>query len=126
MLVPWDKILHSVLERIWIKCSYVSQWLPQGERGPSKESKSRWIKILHGGSRFTLWFLKIKIFRITPKLFFALQYIKNWTKVVPWNFFFVPEKKLLVQKKLWNFFLLLGPTVEDFNSSWFWLLRGPL
>ena len=29
---------HSVLERIWIKGSYLSQWLPQGERGPPKES----------------------------------------------------------------------------------------
>ena len=32
------KLLHSVLERIWIKGSYLSQWLPQGERGPPKES----------------------------------------------------------------------------------------
>ena len=31
--------LHSVLERIWVKGSYLSQWLPQGERGPPKESK---------------------------------------------------------------------------------------
>ena len=37
--------LHSVQERIWIK------WLPQGERRPPKDSKSRWIKILHGGSQ---------------------------------------------------------------------------
>ena len=44
---------HSVLERIWIKGSYLSQWLPQGERGPPKESKSRWIEIFHGGSQFT-------------------------------------------------------------------------
>ena len=36
-------INHSVLERIWIKGSYLSQWLPQ-------ESKSWWIEILHGGS----------------------------------------------------------------------------
>ena len=42
---------HSVLERIWIKGSYPSQWLPQGERGPPKESKSRWIEIPHGGSQ---------------------------------------------------------------------------
>ena len=41
---------HSVPERIWIKGSYPSQWLPQGERGTPKESKSRWIEILHGGS----------------------------------------------------------------------------
>ena len=46
-------MLHSVLEPISIKGSYLSQWLPQGERGPSKESKSRWIEILHGGSQFT-------------------------------------------------------------------------
>ena len=41
---------HSVLERIWVKGSYLSQWLPQGERGPPKESKSRCIEILHVGS----------------------------------------------------------------------------
>ena len=41
---------HSVLERIWVKGSYLSQWLPQGERGPPKESKSQWIEILHIGS----------------------------------------------------------------------------
>ena len=39
-----------------------------------------------------------KNFRITPKFFFALQYIKN-RKVVPWNFFFVPEKKIVSLKK---------------------------
>ena len=43
-------VCHSVPEWIWIKGSYLSQWLPQGERGPPKESKSRWIEILHGGS----------------------------------------------------------------------------
>ena len=41
---------HSVLERIWIKGSYLSQWIPQGERWPPKESKSWCIEILHGGS----------------------------------------------------------------------------
>ena len=41
---------HSVLERIWVQGSYPSQWLPQGERGPPKESKSPWIEIFHGGS----------------------------------------------------------------------------
>ena len=45
--------IHSVLKWIWIKGSYLSQWLPQGERGPPKKSKSRWIEILHGGSQFT-------------------------------------------------------------------------
>ena len=45
-----DKLHHSVLEWIWVKGSYLSKWLPQGERGPPKESKSRWIEILHIGS----------------------------------------------------------------------------
>ena len=49
-----------------------------------------------------LWskFSKIKNFkkfRIAPKFLFALQYIKNWTKVVPWtNFFCSWKNKLLV------------------------------
>ena len=43
--------IHSVLEQIWIKGSYLSQWLPQGDGGPPKESKSQWIEILHGGSQ---------------------------------------------------------------------------
>ena len=44
-------IWHIVLERIWVKGSYLSQWLPQGERWPPKESKStnwkppRWVPI---------------------------------------------------------------------------------
>ena len=88
--------VHSVLEWIWVKGSYLSKWLPQGERGPPKESKSWWIEILHGGSQFTLWFLKIKNFQKFSdhsEIFFALQYIKNWTKVVPWKFFFCSWKK---------------------------------
>ena len=46
------KVPHSVLERIWIKGSYLSQWLPQGERWPPKESKSWCIEILHGQEQF--------------------------------------------------------------------------
>ena len=48
--VPDVEADHSVLERIWVKGSYLRKWLPQGERGPPKESKSRWIEILHVGS----------------------------------------------------------------------------
>ena len=48
-LQMWQ-LKNSVLERIWVKGSYLSKWLPQGERGPPKESKSRWIEILHVGS----------------------------------------------------------------------------
>ena len=47
---PVQLLCHSVLERICVKGSYLSQWLPQGERGPPKESKSPWIEIFHGGS----------------------------------------------------------------------------
>ena len=50
-----------------------------------------------------------KNFRITPKFFFALQYIKNWTKVVPWNFFLFLKKKLLVWKKLLKRFCWWDP-----------------
>ena len=32
------KEIHSVLEQIWIKGSHLCRWLPQGERGPPKES----------------------------------------------------------------------------------------
>ena len=116
-------IYHSVLERIWVEGSYLSQWLPQGERWPPKEPKSRWIEILHFGSHFTLWFLKIKKFQTfsdhSEIFFFALQYIKIYKK-----FFCSWKKKILVWKKLWKKKLLVGPTVEDFNASWFWLLRG--
>ena len=56
--------------------------------------------------------------------FFALQYIKNLTKVVPWKNSFCSWKKIVALKKTLKFFLLVGPTVKDFNSSWFWLLRG--
>ena len=51
-----------------------------------------------------LWskFSKMKIFkkfRIAPKFFFALQYIKNWTKVVHWTTFFCSWKKIVSLKK---------------------------
>ena len=120
--------LHSVPERIWIKGSYPSQWLPQGERWPPKESKSRWIEILHGGSQFTLWFLKIENFQKFSdhsKIFFCFTIHKKLNKScsLKKNFLFL-KKKFLVWKKLWKKNLLVGPTVEDFNASWFWLLRG--
>ena len=34
-----NQVSHSALQQIWIKGSYLSQWLPQGESGPPKESK---------------------------------------------------------------------------------------
>ena len=132
---------HSVPEWIWIKGSYLSQWLPQGERGdPLRSQNLNELKSSTVGPNLLNDFWRSKIFKkfwsqnhdelksstVGPnllndfwksKFFFASQYIKNWTKVVPWKFFFVPEKKF--KKKL-----LVGPTVEDFNSSWFWLLRG--
>ena len=48
-----------------------------------------------------------KNFRIAPIFFFALQYIKNWIKVVPWKKFFVPEKKVVGLKKT-SFEILLS------------------
>ena len=87
---------HSVLERIWIKGSYLSQWLPKGERGPPKESKSQWIEILHGGSQFTLWFLKIKIFQKISddsKIYFCFTIHKKLNKSCSL------KKKILFLKK---------------------------
>ena len=88
--------VHSVLERIWIKGSYLSQWLPQGERGHPKESKSRWIEILHGGSQFTLWFLKIKNFQKFSnhsEILFCFTILKKLNKSCSL------EKKFLFLKK---------------------------
>ena len=98
-------IAHSVLERIWIKGSYLSQWLPQGERGPPKESKSRWIEILHGGSQFTLWFLKIKIFQKISdhsEIFFCFTIHKKLNKscFLKKNFLFLKKKILSLKKTL--------------------------
>ena len=44
-----------------------------------------------------------------PKFSFALQYIKNRTEIVP-------EKNIVSLKKTLKSFLIVGPTVEDFNS----------
>ena len=93
-------MLHSVLERIWIKGSYLSQWLPQGERGPLRSQNHDELKSSTVGPNLPYDFWKSKIFknfRITPKFFFALQYIKNWTKVVPWKKFFCSWKKSCYQ-----------------------------
>ena len=61
-----------------------------------------------------LWskFSKINFFnnfRIAPKIFFALQYIKNWTKVVPWKIFFLFLKKIVSLKKTLKRNLLVVP-----------------
>ena len=94
---------HSVLELIWIKGSYLSQWLPQGERGPPKESKSQWIEILHGGSRFTLWFLKIKKFqKISERseFFFCFTIHKKLNKSCSlYKLFLFLKKKIVSLKK---------------------------
>ena len=88
-------MLHSVLERIWIKGSYLSQWLPQGERGPLRSQNHDELKSSTVGPNLLNDFWKsknFKKFRITLKFFFALQYIKNWIKVVPWKIFFCSWK----------------------------------
>ena len=64
---------YSVLERIWIKGSYLSQGLPQGERRPPKESKSQWIEIFHGGSHEK----KIKFFQTDDFFFRKFSFSKE-------------------------------------------------
>ena len=102
--IRFQLVWHSVPERIWIKGSYLSQWLPQGERGHPKESKSRWIEILHGGSQFTLWFLKIKIFlnfSDHSEIFFCFTIHKKLNKTCSLdNFFLFLKKKVVSQKKI--------------------------
>jgi hypothetical protein len=67
------------------------------------------------------------------EIFFALQYIKNWTKVVPWKFFFLFLKKKFVSLKentfeiLWSevwkvgfqFMLILGLLAHWSIQLWF-------
>ena len=77
---------HSVLERIWIKGCYLSQWLPQGERWPPKESKSWWIEILHIGPTNKFFFqsffrLRIFFFR-NKKNFFKQQLLFSFLCIV--------------------------------------------
>ena len=42
---------HSVLERIWIKGSYPSQWLPQGEGDPLRSQNHDELKSSMVGPR---------------------------------------------------------------------------
>ena len=93
---------HSVPEWIWIKGSYLSQWQPQGERGPPKGSKSQWIEILHGGSQFTLWFLKIEKFQKfsdRSKNFFCCTIHKKLNKSCSLENFFLFLKKIFFSLK---------------------------
>ena len=104
--------LHIVLERIWVKGSYLSQWLPQGEKGPPKESQSLWIEILHIGSQFTLWFLKIKNFQKFSdhsEFFFCPTIHKKLNKSC------FLEKNFLFLKK--NFFSLKKNLKKNFVSG---------
>ena len=111
---------HSVLEWIWVEGSYLSQWLPHSERGPPKESKSLWIEILHIGSQFTLWFLKIKNFQKISdhsEIFFCLTIHKKLNKSCSLeNFFLFLKKNFFSLKKALKKKLLVEPNVEDFNS----------
>ena len=85
-----------------------------------------------------LWckFPKIKIFknfRITPNFFFALKYIKSWTKVVPWNFFFRSRKIFCYSRvrnkhtgtliNFWGFFLGLRPYSRGY-VYWFLIFKN--
>ena len=95
--------IHSVPERIWIKGSYPSHRV-KGD--PLRTQNHDELKSSTVGPNLPYKFWKSKIFknfRITLKFFFALQYIKNWTKVVSWKKIFYSWKKIfLVWKKLWK------------------------
>ena len=85
-----------LVTQIWIKVSGWWQIPPQHQSTYLGGPESASIEI--PPFRHFLWskFSKIKIFkkfRIAPNFFFASQYIKNWTKVVPWTNFFCSWKK---------------------------------
>ena len=111
---------HSVPEQIWIKGSYSTKWLLQGERGPPKDSKSRWIEILHGGSQFTLWFLKIKIFQNFSdhsEIFFCFTIHKKLNKSCSLkNFFLFLKKKIIRLKKTLKKNFVSGTQLGGFQS----------
>ena len=108
---------HSVLERFWMKGSYLSQWLPQSERRPPKESKSRW--------NLPRW-VPITIFFQTNNFFSATK--KNCNTFCSVSYVLQRKKKYRVIRKGLIFFFQksfskLGPTAVDFNSMWFLLLH---
>jgi hypothetical protein len=115
---------YTVLERIWIKGSYLRQWLPQGERKPN------WVKITMNWN-LSWWVPLTKRFFQTNNCFFQEQ--KKFSKEQLLFSLFMyckAKKKFGVIRKCLKFFDFqkslgkLGPIMEDFNSSWFWLLRG--
>ena len=125
VIAPWDvlNIQEHLVTQIWIKVKTWWQILPQHQStylgGP--ESASIEIPPFRPFLPYVFWKkIKIKIFRIAPKFFFALQYIKNWTKVVTGTNFFVPEKKIVsLKKNLLNFYEVRSER-GDFNWCWFW------
>ena len=85
---------------IWKKVRTWWQIPPQHQSTYLGGPESASIEIPPFGPFLWCKFPKIKIFknfRIAPNFFFALQYIKNWTEVVPWTIFILfLKKKLLV------------------------------
>ena len=71
----------------------------------------RWVLI------YLIIFENQKISKISDhsEFFFALQYIKNWTKVVSWKKNFIPEKKNCQSEKNFNFFFVSGTQRERFQ-----------
>ena len=95
----FSKCLTVRPEPIWIKVSGLWQIPPQHQSTYLGGPESASIEI--PPFRPFLWckFSKREIFKkfwIAPKFFFALQYIKNWTKVVSWKKHFSSWKKNLV------------------------------
>ena len=66
---------HSVLERIWIRGSYLSQWLPQDERDPLRSQNHDELKSSMVGPNNKNFF---KVFFRLKKFFFRNK--KNFSK----------------------------------------------
>ena len=89
-------------------------------RHVTKSMNSTWILSIEiPPFRPFLWCKFPKNFGLLRIFFFALQYIKNWTEVVPWTFFFSWKNKLLVWKKLLLKYYEVRSERGDFNWCWF-------
>ena len=83
--------IHSVLEWIWIKGSYLSQWLPQGERDPLRSQNHYELKSSTLGPNLLNDFWKSKIFGSLRNFFFCFRIHKKLNK--SWKKIFCCRKK---------------------------------
>ena len=78
--------LHSMLERIWIKGSYLSQWLPQDESRLPKESKSQYVP--QKNDRWTLQEKQLHTFQLyIGTLMYIFSYIYGSIKLASLSLF---------------------------------------